>query len=107
MQLPGEGSRAEPLSDAELIALVVTADAPDAADDDENENDDDTRPQLTAVQVHNMLNDVSHDMLSQDCVDAHDLRVLSDLQAKLQRASIANLRQGVLGFAVVPKPYLT
>ena len=105
MQLPGEGSRAEPLSDAELIALVVTADAPDAADDDENENDDDTRPQLTAVQVHNMLNDVWHYMLSH--VDAHDLRVLSDLQDKLQRASIANLRQGVLGFAVVPKPYLT
>ena len=67
LQLPGEGSRAE-LSDAELIVLVVTVDAPDAADDDENENGNDTCPQLTAVQVHNMLNDVSHYM--QACAGA-------------------------------------
>jgi hypothetical protein len=105
VNVPGEGSREDTLSDAELVALVVHGAAQDAADPDEAEEPLNLGPRIDAGQVANRLVDLTEYFQCQDWVNADDLSLLARLLERHQQARTTNSKQGTLGFSVVPKPF--
>ena len=105
VNVPGEGSREDPLSDAELVALIVTGDAPDATDPDEAEEPLAVGPRMDAKQVEKVMADLTEYMQWQDWVTADDLSMLASIVDRHKCANKTTITQVSLGFLVVPKPF--
>ena len=96
VNVPGEGSHEDTLSNAEMVALVVHGAAPDAADPDESEEPLALGPYIHGRQVANVMVDLTEYMQWQDWVTADDMRVLADILQRHQRARTKTTPQGTL-----------
>ena len=103
VQLPGEGIRSEQLPDSELVQLV-SADDPHLIDPAEADEPEPVRPDISYLNVRDMLGKIEEFMQWSSVVDDSDLHSLKALRAKLHRKNIIGKKQIVLPFTVVPRP---
>jgi hypothetical protein len=102
IDLPGEHVREE-LTDAQLVALVMTDGQPNLADSDEEDEPLPQGPALTPSQVHSMFEQAQASMLHYSFVDEGDLKLLETLMTKLARGAAAARTQSTLQFVPVPR----
>jgi hypothetical protein len=104
VQLPGECTRTESLSDQDLVELILSADEPGLVDSAEADEPEPVRPGTTFSEVCCMLEKVEDYMQWCSVVDDSDFDAVKGLREKLQRAHVSGKKQLTLPFFSVARP---